>query len=138
MFIPTYMTQPTDDAGYKAEVLLPDTVPTTNRILVHVTGEVVSPGQFSVPEGCTVLQAVAHAGGFTPSARVGRMVVHTDQGYKYRLRLRLKNVRRHRQVWCELISAYPPDQLNSRASQSPETDFILHNKDACNVPRAVW
>lgn len=48
-------------------------VPRVDRNRIFVTGQVKLPGAYSVPEGTTVLQAIALAGGITESAAMGRL-----------------------------------------------------------------
>ncbi|HWI20570.1 MAG TPA: polysaccharide biosynthesis/export family protein [Vicinamibacterales bacterium] len=50
-------------------------VPRVDRNRVFVSGEVRTPGAYSVPEGTTVLQAVTLAGGFTERAATGRIQI---------------------------------------------------------------
>src|SRR6267378_26464 len=62
-----YVPRPSIDKprGAPAEVALPRLPYTTNRIELFVGGEVAAPGTIEPPQGCTVLQAVSYAGGFT-------------------------------------------------------------------------
>jgi polysaccharide export outer membrane protein len=50
-------------------------VPRTDRTRVFVSGEIRSPGAYSIPEGTTVLQAIILAGGFTERASTGRIKI---------------------------------------------------------------
>jgi len=69
VFIPLVRLFDQDRAGFAAEVALPPRSSySTNRVAVQVRGCVVSPGEMRLPEGCTVLQAVSSAGGFTDFA----------------------------------------------------------------------
>jgi len=70
-----YIPAPSIDRprGAPAEVALPRQPCTTDRIQVLVAGEVVSPGAIRPPQGCTVLQAVGYARGFTEFAFTPRL-----------------------------------------------------------------
>jgi hypothetical protein len=74
--------------GYVAEIALPARSATTNRIAVNVYGEVVFPGTVSLLEGCTVLQAISCAGGFTPFAFSRRLRLQRSSGQTLVLQLR--------------------------------------------------
>jgi polysaccharide export outer membrane protein len=50
-------------------------VPRTDRTRVYVSGEVRTPGAYSIPEGTTVLQAITLAGGITERASTGRIKI---------------------------------------------------------------
>ena len=50
-------------------------VPRADRNRIFVTGEVRTPGPYSIPEGTTVLQALTLAGGPTENASMGRIEI---------------------------------------------------------------
>jgi hypothetical protein len=109
--------------GGPAEVSLPSLPYRTNRMEIIVEGEVASPGVIKPPEGCTVLQAIGYAGGFTDFAftRYLRLTRPTWKTLHLRLQARAKDPYGHRVVWYE-------------ASPST-TDFILKTGDRLHVPR---
>lgn len=51
----------------------PEPSPTTEPILVHVVGEVVTPGVHRLPTGARVADAIEAAGGLTENARPGEL-----------------------------------------------------------------
>jgi hypothetical protein len=53
-------------------------------ITVNVDGEVQHPGTFEVPEGTTVLEAIATAGGFTRFSYIAKIYISYD-GQRYAL-----------------------------------------------------
>lgn len=118
-------------SGFPAEIALPTRRYGTNRIEVFVGGEVVSPGIVRAPVGCTVLQAVGHAGGFTPFAFAPRLRLIEATGRSYRLTLRRKRAGLfgHRIVW------YAPEGsrgafVTERTSRTPsDTDYPLDHGD---------
>lgn len=58
-----------------------------------ITGEVTRPGEYPLNTEVTVLQLIAEAGGFTPFAKTGNiMVLRTMNGVQQRLRFRYKDV----------------------------------------------
>jgi polysaccharide biosynthesis/export protein len=58
-----------------------------------ITGEVAHPGGYSLNTETTVLQLIAQAGGFTPFARKGDIVVlRSENGKQQRLRFKYKDV----------------------------------------------
>lgn len=57
-------------------VIAPDTTgdsnePVASEIYVHILGQVVRPGLYALPDGARAVDAVAAAGGFTPTADAG-------------------------------------------------------------------
>jgi hypothetical protein len=121
-----YVPSPSIDKpkGSPAEVALPTLPYTTNRIELFVRGEVVAPGAIKPPQGCTVLQAVSYAGGFTAFAFTRRLKLMKASGgsFNLHLRSRAKGLCGHRQVWYEL--------------ENPSaTDYILEAGDKLHVPR---
>lgn len=50
-------------------------VPRNDRNRIFVTGEVRTPGAYSIPEGTSVLQAITLAGGVTENASMGRITI---------------------------------------------------------------
>ena len=121
-----YVPRPSIDNpwGSPAEVALPTLPYTTNRIELFVGGEVVAPGAIKPPQGCTVLQAVSYAGGFTDFAFTRRLKVMKSSGPSFNLHLRSQAKGRcgHRQVWYEL--------------ENPSaTDYILEAGDRLHVPK---
>src|SRR6266550_1169083 len=77
-----YVPRPSIDKprGAPAEVALPRLPYTTNRIELFVGGEVAAPGAIKPPQGCTVLQAVSYAGGFTDFAFTRRLKLMKSSG----------------------------------------------------------
>jgi polysaccharide export outer membrane protein len=68
-------------------------VPRVDRNRIFVTGEVKTPGAYSVPEGTTVLQAVSLAGGFTEIASAGRIkVIRIVKGQKKTIGVKLEDL----------------------------------------------
>jgi hypothetical protein len=124
MYIPT----PSIDKarGAPAEVPLPSWFYTTNRIEVFVSGEVRSPGRIMPPEGCTVLQAIGYAGGFTDFAFTPRLSLLKGSGQRLDLHLRSRPKDRfgHRQAWYEFDSA-------------SGRDYVLQAGDRLHVGRSV-
>ena len=121
--------------GFPAEVALPEWSYTTNRIRIFVGGMVKSPGEHSVPENCTVLEAIGYAGGFSPGAYTSRASVSQAGGGVVRLRLASRRtwLLGHKRVWYEPA----PGQTPTRRASPPaaDTDFVLQDYDAIHVPR---
>lgn len=68
-------------------------VPRIDRNRLFVSGEVRSPGAYSVPEGTTVLQALTLAGGVTEYASTGRIrIIRLLDGEKQTIRVKLDDV----------------------------------------------
>jgi hypothetical protein len=124
-----YIPAPSIDRlrGAPAEVALPRQPYTTNRIQVLVAGEVVSPGAIRPPQGCTVLQAVGYAGGFTEFAFTRRLRLTRASGQTMDLHLRSRTTgkRGHSLVWYKL-------------GRSRTTDCVLEGGDRVYVPRTVF
>lgn len=118
-------------SGFPAEIALPARRYGTNRIEVFVGGEVVSPGIVRVPAGCTVLQAVGHAGGFTPFAfgpRV-KLIEATGQGYRLRLNRKRVGLFGHRIVWYAPEGSRGAIVTRRTARASSDTDYLLDHGD---------
>ena len=123
-----YVPRPSIDKprGAPAEVDLPHLSYARNRIEVLVEGEVTSPGAIIPRQGCTVLQAVGYAGGFTDFAFTRRLKLTKLSGQRFNLYLRSrpKDQSGYRQVWHEL--------------ESPSTaDYVLEAGDKLFVPKTV-
>ena len=68
-------------------------VPRFDPNRIYVTGQVRSPGAYSVPEGTTVLQLLTLAGGPTPDAALGRIrVLRIVDGSQKRLDVELDDI----------------------------------------------
>jgi len=121
-----YVPAPSIDKprGVLAVVALPAQVYTTNRIDLSVTGQVNAPGAIRAPQGCTVLQAIGYAGGFTDFAFTRRVSLERSSRPHVRLYLRSEVEDRlgHKRVW------YAPDNLS-------RTDYVLEAGDRLHVPR---
>ena len=112
--------------GAAAEVALPNLPYTTNRIKVFVEGEVALPGVITAPQGCTVLQAVGYAGGFTAFALTPRLKLTRPSGQSFDLHLRSRSKDRsgNRQVWYVL-------------EKSSTADYVLDTGDKLYVRKTV-
>lgn len=68
-------------------------VPRFDPNRIYVSGQVQTPGAYSVPEGTTVLQALALAGGPTPDAALGRVkILRVVDGSQERLDAELEDI----------------------------------------------
>jgi polysaccharide biosynthesis/export protein len=68
-------------------------VPRFDRNRIFVTGEVKTPGAYSIPEGTTVLQAITLAGGLTENASTGRIEIQRlVDGKKKKIKAKLDTV----------------------------------------------
>jgi hypothetical protein len=138
IFIPALGITP-QAAGYPAEIALPPQAYTTNRIEVNVTGEVGSPGTVRVPFGCTVLQAICYAGGFTGYAHNKRLTVRKSSGEPVWLFLRSRRTGESgfRQAWYSTENQGPVRSPKD-TSGTTVSDFVLQAGDKVHVPRAVF
>jgi hypothetical protein len=93
------ITIPVFHSDYRGVVALPRTKQSEAMITIFVRGHVVSPGQYKVREGTSILEAVQAAGGFTPYAATWAVTL-VDEREHLRLRLhRHKRFRRLPLVW---------------------------------------
>jgi hypothetical protein len=122
--------------GYPAEAALPRLIYTTNRIQIIVEGEVVSEGRVTVPVGCTVIQAVGYAGGFTPFAHAHHFRIRKKSGQGGYLILQCKRtwLFGHKRVWY-LFEPYGQNMNHSRTFSTSDTDYELEDGDRIAVGR---
>jgi polysaccharide export outer membrane protein len=84
--------------GEKLKAFLTNPQVTVTVMEIHskhafITGEVAHPGGYSLNTETTVLQLIAQAGGFTPFAKKGEIVVlRSANGTQQRLRFKYKDV----------------------------------------------
>jgi protein involved in polysaccharide export with SLBB domain len=119
--------------GFPAEVALPEWHYTTNRIRIFVGGMVKSPGEHSVPENCTVLEAIGYAGGFFPGAYTSRIRLTSASGSYVQLRLASKRtwLLGHKRVWYRPAAG---QDLSRRTSPpAADTDFVLQDDDVIHL-----
>lgn len=80
-----------------------------NSYTVSVMGEVNTPGRFSFRNQVTVIDVLAEAGGFTPFASSGNIVIlRKENGVTRRIRFDYRRVERGRST-PEEMSVYPGD-----------------------------
>lgn len=125
-------------SGFPAAIALPPRRGfSTNRIEVVVSGEVVSPGTFNLPAGCTVLEAIGRAGGFTRWAYNKKILFHKSSGAGNTLYLRFRPLSgtRYREVWYALTPAGP--YLSPRNDEGVVADHVLQAGDRIHVRRTM-
>ncbi len=66
----------------------------SKTITVRVSGQVIQPGVFELPQGTTLLEAILEAGGFTEFSARSHILVTTSRGNKFRYGLMLNERRR--------------------------------------------
>lgn len=135
IFVPNVGWRGAAPVGYPVEVALPRERYTTNRISVHIVGEVQSPGVLRVPEGCSLLQAIGHAGGFSPFAFPQRVRLIDARGQSRLLRLTWAKDQDHWRVWYEV---QPTKSYEQRLDAKTETDFVLRENDTLHIGKLPW
>ncbi len=101
----------------KAYITNPQVTVTVQEIRsrkAYITGEVVRPGPYPLLAPTTVLQLLSQAGGFTPFAKRGKIIVLREEGGK--------QVR------------YPFDYTKVVRGQNPDQNLMLRSGDTVVVP----
>jgi hypothetical protein len=107
--------------NYRAVIALPRETNSERTITISVRGQVKEPGEYEVPEGTTILQAIETAGGFTDYAFTRKLDVIESGG-------------RHLGLQRQIRKSFRSVPLLWYGPSTKAEDFVLTDGASVHVP----